>query len=370
MTETPSLEALPPRRAAMARRIAGIAAALALLALAVWMLATFLPALAWAVVLAIALWPLFVAARRRVGRDWAAVVMTVLILVAILGPLAFAIVEASRAYGTVVEWIGAFRRHEVETPGWIANLPLIGATIADWLNSRLKGDQPLVGANVAVVTEWGRIIGGQAVRRIATLFFALIIVFFVFRHSDTLLQQTHIVSHRLLGPPAYRFLEVAVAAVRGTVDGMLAVAFGEAVLLGIAYKLAGVPHPALLGVVTGIFSVVPFASPLVFLGAGLWLLAESAIVAAIVLVAFGSLVVFVADHFVRPVLIGGSTQLPFVWVLLGILGGVETFGLLGLLLGPALLAVLVALWRELATPVALEGTGSEQAPSQPTALKL
>ena len=121
-------------------------------------------------------------------------------------------------------------------------------------------------------------------------------------------------------------------------------------LLGIAYKLAGVPHPALLGLVTGILSVVPFVSPLVFIGAGLWLFAQSAIIPAIVLVAFGSVVMFVADHFVRPVLIGGSTRLPFVWVLLGILGGVETFGLLGLLLGPALLAVLIALWRELAAP--------------------
>jgi predicted PurR-regulated permease PerM len=65
--------------------------------------------------------------------------------------------------------------------------------------------------------------------------------------------------------------------------------------------------------------------------------------------------VFVADHFVRPVLIGGSTRLPFVWVLLGILGGVETFGLLGLLLGPALLAVLIALWRELAAPEITHG---------------
>jgi predicted PurR-regulated permease PerM len=91
-------------------------------------------------------------------------------------------------------------------------------------------------------------------------------------------------------------------------------------------------------------------SPLVFIGAGLWLSAQSAIIPAIVLVAVGSVVMFVADHFVRPVLIGGSTRLPFVWVLLGILGGVETFGLLGLLLGPALLAVLIALWRELAAP--------------------
>jgi len=58
--------------------------------------------------------------------------------------------------------------------------------------------------------------------------------------------------------------------------------------------------------------------------------------------------VFVADHFARPALIGGSTRLPFVWVLLGILGGVESFGLLGLFLGPTLLAVLITLWREFA----------------------
>jgi predicted PurR-regulated permease PerM len=76
---------------------------------------------------------------------------------------------------------------------------------------------------------------------------------------------------------------------------------------------------------------------------------QSAAAAAIGLIAFGSFVVFVADHFVRPAMIGGSTRLPFVWVLLGILGGVESFGLLGLFLGPALLAVLITLWRELAS---------------------
>ena len=124
------------------------------------------------------------------------------------------------------------------------------------------------------------------------------------------------------------------------------------------------PHPALLGLLTGIFSVVPFASPLVFIGAGLWLLAQSAIVPAIILVAFGSIVVFVADHFVRPVLIGGSTRMPFVWVLLGILGGVETFGLLGLLLGPALLAVLIALWHELAAPEITHAAAASEAQSR------
>jgi predicted PurR-regulated permease PerM len=365
MTEMRPAEIPMPNRAAGARRGAGVAAALGLLALAVWMLATFLPALAWSVVLAIATWPLFVTVRERVGRNWAAAAMTLLILVVVLAPLVYAVIEAGREYGTVVRWIAQLRRHEVAAPEWIANLPLIGASVTDWLNSRLRGEQsPFAGIDAGALTEWGKIIGGQAARRVATLFFALLIVFFVFRESDTLLRQTQAAGHRLLGPSAQRFLEVAAAAIRGTVDGLLLVGIGEAVLLGIAYKLTGVPHPVLLGLATGIMSVVPFASPLVFIAAGLWLLAQSAIIAAIVLVAFGSVVVFVADHFVRPALIGGSTRLPFVWVLLGILGGVETFGLLGLLLGPALLAVLIALWREIAAPPAAtqESTGSQTRP--------
>ena len=351
MTEIRPAEFRAPDRPFNGRRIAGIAAALALLALAVWMLSTFLPALAWSVMLAIAVWPVFVPLRARIGRDGASIIMTTLIAVVVLGPLGFAAYEAGRDYGIAVRWLTELRLHELTAPEWIANLPLIGAAVADWLNERLRGERSLAsGIDMSALTEWGRIIGGQALRRSVTFFFVLIIVFFVFRESELLLRQMHAASHRLLGPPARRFLEVAAAAIRGTVDGLLLVGIGEAILLGIAYKLTGVPHPVLLGFVTGLLSVIPFASPLVFIGAGLWLLAQSAIVPAIVLVAFGFAVVFVADHFVRPVLIGGTARLPFVWVLLGILGGVESFGLLGLLLGPALLAVLVALWREIATP--------------------
>ena len=234
-------------------------------------------------------------------------------------------------------------------PDWVAGLPLIGASLADWLNAHLQDERSLLsGTDVRSVTEWGRIIGGQATRRIVTLLFALLIVFFIFRESNTLLRQLRAVGDRLLGPPAHRLGTVAATAVRGTVDGLLLVGIGEAVLLGLAYAVCGVPHAALFGVLTGVASAIPFASPLVFVGAAVWLLMQSATGAAIGLLAFGSVVVFVADHFARPILIGGSTRLPFVWVLLGILAGVESFGLLGLFLGPALLAVLITLWRELA----------------------
>ena len=79
-------------------------------------------------------------------------------------------------------------------------------------------------------------------------------------------------------------------------------------------------------------------------------MAEGHLISAAALVAYGMLVVFVADHVIRPALISGAARLPFLWVLLGLLGGLETFGLIGLFLGPAVLAALMTLWREWAAP--------------------
>jgi predicted PurR-regulated permease PerM len=107
-----------------------------------------------------------------------------------------------------------------------------------------------------------------------------------------------------------------------------------------------VPHPTVLGLVSGIAAMIPFAAGLAIAIAALLLLAKGAAVAAVAVGVAGLAVTFGADHFVRPVLIGGQTKLPFLWVLLGILGGVEVWGLLGLFLGPAIMAALMMLWRE------------------------
>jgi predicted PurR-regulated permease PerM len=111
------------------------------------------------------------------------------------------------------------------------------------------------------------------------------------------------------------------------------------------YAFAGAPHPILFGAVTGVFAMIPFAAPVVFGAVALLLASQNSLGAAIGVLVSGSVVLFVADHFVRPVIIGEGAKLPFLWVLLGILGGVESFGLIGIFLGPALMATLVAVWR-------------------------
>lgn len=90
--------------------------------------------------------------------------------------------------------------------------------------------------------------------------------------------------------------------------------------------------------------MLPFCAPVVFCLAALWLVVQGSVVAAVSLAVWGFVVVFVAEHFVRPVLIGNSTRLPFLLVLFGILGGATTFGLIGIFIGPALMTVLMVLW--------------------------
>jgi predicted PurR-regulated permease PerM len=154
-------------------------------------------------------------------------------------------------------------------------------------------------------------------------------------------------ARRGFGEDGAQLLERMAAAVRGTVSGLVVVGLGEGVLLGVAYFVTGLPHVALLAFITAIAAMLPFCAPITFGLAALWLFSQGAVAGAIGLAVFGSVVVFVAEHFVRPVLIGNSTRLPFLLVLFGILGGAETFGLLGLFIGPALMTVLMVLWTDL-----------------------
>src|SRR5262249_40318145 len=164
-----------PEPQTKAQQLSRIAAGLGLLAVAIWMLTTFLPALAWATVLTIATWPLFVAMRRRSGRTQAAAAITALIAVAVLAPLVIAIIEGVQEIREIIRWYIEAREQGFEAPEWIASLPVIGPSVADWLNAHLQDERgPLSRADVQSLTEWGRIIGGQAARRIMTLLLALL----------------------------------------------------------------------------------------------------------------------------------------------------------------------------------------------------
>jgi predicted PurR-regulated permease PerM len=116
------------------------------------------------------------------------------------------------------------------------------------------------------------------------------------------------------------------------------------------YAVAGVPHPFAWGLATGLLGMVPFGAMLVTGGVVLYFIANAAPMTALWLGLVGATAIFFADHFVRPHFMSEGSKLPLVLALLGIVGGLQTFGILGLFLGPTLLAILVAVWQGLAAP--------------------
>jgi predicted PurR-regulated permease PerM len=341
-----------------AQRIARIVLATALALLGLWIIHRFLPALAWATILAIALWPLYRRAERafppRGHRILLPLVATLLVGLVLVVPLGYAALQIAHESGTFIGYVAELRHNGLPAPQWLPKLPGIGAALAGWWRDNLADPQTmqaLLGRMFArIPANTARTIGVEIVHRLVIFGFTLLTLFFLFRDGEALCRELLRVSHDLLGPSGERVAQHMIAAVHGTLTGLVLVGLAEGLVIGFAYAAAGLPHVVPLAALTGVLAVIPFGAPVAFWGAGFYLLMIGSTGAAIGVVGSGLLVVFVADHFIRPFLIGGAARLPFLWVLLGILGGLETFGLLGLFLGPVILAALMSLWRDWTGP--------------------
>ncbi len=337
---------------------ARMALATALIALGLWILFDFLPALAWAGVLAIALWPLYHQMLRLLpehsDRIVGPLLGTILIGIVFIAPLVLLGIGLARESHFVTEFVNDARHHGITVPEWVGQLPLAGPMIANWWRANLSdpamAEEVIGRVTLHTLTQSARDVGVEVVHRLAIFLITLLTLFFVFRDGGGLAERLRQLSDRLIGLRGERIARQMIAAVHGTVNGLVLVGLAEGILLGVVYFAVGLPYPASMGAVTGVAAVIPFAAPVVYTLAGLYLLAIGNRLGAIIIFVFGSVLVFVADHFVRPVLIGGAARLPFLWVLLGILGGLQTMGFLGLFIGPAVMAALVALWREWTDP--------------------
>jgi predicted PurR-regulated permease PerM len=351
-------------RGALARtnksqRVAILVVDAALVGLGFWVLNGFFGALAWAVVLTLATWPLYdrfraaFAPKRRA--NLAPALFTILIALVFIIPFGVGVVEIWREMNALLHWISGAEKNGVHVPAMVARLPFFSQQIAGWWQNNLA--EPGAITDLIGRTDTGKFaritqeVSLIIARRLTFFAFTILTLFFLFRDGVALGKRFRTLCNRLLGEPGEYLATLTVTAVRSTADGLVLVGLGEGAFLGVAYTLFGVPHPALLGAFTGLLAMIPFGAPIIFTLATALLLFNGSIGPAIALFAFGWFVVAVADHAIRPVLIGGAAKLPFLWVLLGIFGGLETFGLVGLFLGPAIMAALVSLWREWTDPV-------------------
>ncbi|HET9107299.1 MAG TPA: AI-2E family transporter [Steroidobacteraceae bacterium] len=344
---------MPPSHPTTAQKIALYVLIGALVLIGAWMLRHFIPALCWAVVLAIAtssVYDSWLAKFHGRRRDvWAALTFTVIVGTVLVVPLIYGGVAAGREAIVIArEFAASTGRGPPPLPSWLVQIPWLARWVRDfWVQYFGPAGGGAAGhlhASPAMI-EWTRVVGVEVARRIVTLAFTLLALFFVYLNRDRLSMQVPGVFRRLFGSSVDRLLRRVAVAIRAAVDGIVFVAVGEGAVMCGVYALAHAPHPILSGVVTGVFATIPFAAPIVFGTVAVVLLVQGSIAAAVFVGTAGIVVLFIADHFVRPVIIGEGAKLPFLWALLGILGGVESFGLVGIFIGPALMAALVSLWR-------------------------
>jgi predicted PurR-regulated permease PerM len=358
----------PPPKMDWRQLVASALAVFALFGLGLYILSGYLHPLAWALVFAVALWPLYARLDRRFGghkREATALLFTALVGLIVIGPLVAVTAETVAEIRQFIDYARAEGDQGLPPPEFLNKLRYGGPVAIQWWNEHLAHADWAKGLfkdlNTASTRAFGATLGANALRRAMQFGACLLALFFLFLNGARIVEQARRASCRLFGARGESVAGQMVSSVRGTVNGLVLVALGEGLIMAITYLLTRTPHPMLLGLLTAFAAMIPFAAAFAIGLAALVAAATVGPTAAVVIVVVGAVVVFLADHFVRPELIGSATSMPFIWVLLGILGGVETFQLLGLFLGPAVMAALISLWRDLSAPVASK---TEEAPCE------
>ncbi|WP_438618297.1 AI-2E family transporter [Oryzifoliimicrobium ureilyticus] len=313
-----------------------------------------IPVLA-ALVIGFASWPLFRRLLSQVNGNTtiAATIAIICIVAFIVLPLGFAIHYTTGEVKDWLTWAIKANREGAPTPQWMLALPFAGPYV-DQIWTKYVGSpgalgefiQAVSGAHIGNIYRAVVVAGGNAFHLLLTMLFMLIALFFVYRDGSAFSRQIDMLGERILPNRWERISRVVPATISSTVVGMTLIAIGEGIVLGVAYFIAGVPSPVTLGVITGIMALIPGGAPLSFTLVSVYLVASGSHVAGIALLTWGTVELFIVDKTLRPKLVGGPIKLPFLPTFFGLVGGVKTMGFLGLFIGPVLMALLVAIWRE------------------------
>jgi len=329
--------------------VAGLLLGILLLTFSV--LYPFLVPLIWGGILAYVSWPLnrklLGLFRQRAGI--AALCTTALVTLAIIVPVAWLVlvlrVEAVHGYGQVQAFIAS----KPEVPEALREVPWLGAWLQDLLHQASENPdalrQQLMLQMEQSSLEASRVIG-SVTRNAAKLFFAMLSMFFLLRDGPRVFAETRTVLEGVFGPRVRDYLEAVGATTQAVVYALILGAIAQGAVAGIGYWIFGVKAPVLMGAVTALVALVPFGAPVVWGSLSIWLLVTGSVWPGVGLLLWGLLLVSWMDNIVRPLVISSATRMPFLLVVFGVLGGVLAFGLVGLFVGPVLLAVSLALWRE------------------------
>jgi predicted PurR-regulated permease PerM len=338
----------------------------ALIGGSIWILRPFLPATIWAAMLAIATWPLLRSLQSKLGgsRALAAAVITIAILIIFVMPFWLSIGTIVRHSGQIVGWTENLAATGLPPPpSWLESIPLVGSSAADlWrdiandnLPELLQKGRPYAG----MITHWFIEAMGGLGSVLVQFLMTVAILAILYARGEGAATMVRRFGTRLAGTRGDQAVVLAGQAVRGVALGVVVTAFIQSAIGAFGLFLAGVPVASVFSAVMFMLCIAQLGPGLVLIPAVIWEFATGDVGWGVFLTVI-SIAAITMDNFVRPVLIRRGVHLPLLVILSGVIGGLVAFGLIGIFLGPMILAVAYTLFRAWLSEE-VEGLGSQEA---------
>ena len=316
-----------------------------------WTLLPFLSALMWATMIAIATWPALLRLQRLTGRRSVAVAtMTLAVVVAFVTPFALAISTLLEAANRSPAVMNDFLAHGLgPPPPWIERIPLVGESIVEKWEPLAAGGpdalRQLVQPYALSAAGWAIAATGGIGRVTVLILLTVVIVAILYSRGEMAAHGALAFAHRLGGDTGERTMRLAGHAVRGVAFGVVLTALTQSVLAGLGLWVSGIPHAAVLTAVAFVLGIAQIGPLPVLLLSVAWLYWIDSTGWAIALLIW-SVPIVAMDNVLRPMLIRRGVQLPMLLIIAGVIGGLISFGVVGLFVGPVLLAVTYTLAKD------------------------
>lgn len=312
----------------------------------------FIAAILWAVILTFSTWPLHKRLERSLGgrTTLSAAIMSLAVMTLLVGPLVVLGVKLSENVLRIFEALHSTMDAGLPPlPGWLAGLPVVGDPLQEAWGRAAGGEaglRALLQPHLGRIRDMALASGESLLAGTSLIAISVFIAFFLYRDGREGMIRLRSVMGRIAGARARQSLDVAADTIIGVVHGVLGTALVQAIAAAFGYWVAGLPGAFLLGFITFFLTLIPMAPAIIWVPATIWLASRGETGMALFLAAWVGLVVGSLDNVLRPILIGRNSDLPFIVIFLGIIGGLVAFGLIGIFLGPTLLAIAYSLVRE------------------------
>jgi len=305
----------------------------------------FLGALTWAAIIAVSVWPAFnwLTDKMRGHRRWAAVILIGGIALALAAPIGLMLLSLGDLWPllrSITAGLGTY--HLPNPPSWLAGLPAVGESLSQFWKSAQSDLPAMLSRLLPAINRgalWSLGYGAQLAMSLLEIILALVVAALLLINGEYAWHLAEQTISKLGGAPANELPEVVARTIRSVTTGVIGTALAQTLLCVIGLVITGVPAPLVLGFLCFLLAVAQLPTLLVWLPAAGWLFYSGHTGLTVFLVLWGFLLVNTIDNFIKPVLISQGAKLPLSLIFIGVIGGMLAWGMIGLFIGPTLLAV-------------------------------